>query len=250
MVRPVQSRAGEEEGGETMSKSAGVLAGLLIPAIFVAGAVAVPAMAQEKKAAQRTQKVFIDNDKVRVTDTTFKPGQVSPSIERPYRITRVLKGGTTVRTYADGTTRTVEFKTGDVFAAGPDKPYSSKNISKSDIVLYSVNLKKAKGMATMSKPQATPPDPKKATVNVRLENSAVRVYEARIPAGAEGANIPRPYRIARALQGATIQRTYADGKTETTVWKTGEVKELGPDRQFKPKNIGKTDFLLYVVDIK
>jgi quercetin dioxygenase-like cupin family protein len=234
-----------------MSKSAGALAGLLIPAIFVATAVAVPAMAQEKKAAQRTQKAFVDNDKVRVTDTTFKPGQVSPSIERPYRITRVLKGGTTVRTYADGTTRTVEFKTGDVFAAGPDKPYSSKNTGKSDIVLYSVNLKKAKGAPTPDKkPQATPPDPKKATVNVLLENSAVRVYEARIPAGAEGANIPRPYRIARALQGATIQRTYADGKTETTVWKRGQVKELGPDRQFKPKNIGKTDFHLYVVEIK
>ena len=234
-----------------MSKSAGALAGLLIPAIFVATAVAVPAMAQEKKAAQRTQKAFVDNDKVRVTDTTFKPGQVSPSIERPYRITRVLKGGTTVRTYADGTTRTVEFKTGDVFAAGPDKPYSAKNTGKSDIVLYSVNLKKVKGAPTPDKkPQATPPDPKKATVNVLLENSAVRVYEARIPVGAEGVNVPRPYRISRALQGATIQRTYADGKTETTVWKTGQVKELGPDRQFKPKNIGKTDIHLYVVEIK
>ncbi len=157
-----------------------------------------------------------------------------------------------MRTYADGTTRTVEFKTGDVFAAGPDKPYSAKNTGKSDIVLYSVNLKKAKGATTPDKkPQATPPDPKKATVNVLLENNVVRVYEARIPAGAEGANIPPPpYRIARALQGATIQRTYADGKTETTVWKTGDVKELGPDRQFKPKNIGKTNFHLYVVEVK
>ena len=233
-----------------MSKSAGVLAGLLIPAVFVAGAVAVPAMAQEKKAAQRTQKVFIDNDKVRVTETTFKPGEVSPSIERPYRITRVLKGGTTVRTYADGTTRTVEFKTGDVFAAGPDKPYSSKSTSKSDIVLYSVNLKKAKGTTEDKRPQATPRDPKKATVNVLLENNAVRVYEASIPAGAEAANIPRPYRIGRALQGATIQRIYADGKTEAVQWKTGEVKALGPDRQYKPKNVGKTDFLVYVVEIK
>ncbi|TMI16542.1 MAG: hypothetical protein E6H38_06170 [Betaproteobacteria bacterium] len=211
-----------------MSKSAGVLAGLLIPAIFAAGAVAVPAMAQEKKAAQRTQKVFIDNDKVRVTETTFKPGEVSPSIERPYRITRVIKGGKTVRTYADGKTVEREFKTGEVFAAGPDKPYSAKSISKTDIVLYSVNLKKAKGMQD-NKPQATPRDPKKATVT---------------------ANIPRPYRIGRALQGATIQRIYADGKTETVQWKAGEVKALGPDRQYKPKNIGKTDFLIYVVEIK
>ncbi len=211
-----------------MSKSAAVLAGLLIPAIFAAGAVAVPAMAQEKKAAQRTQKVFIDNDKVRVTETTFKPGEVSPSIERPYRITRVIKGGKTVRTYADGKTVEREFKTGEVFAAGPDKPYSAKSISKTDIVLYSVNLKKAKGTTQDKRPQATPRDPKKATVNVRLENDAVRVYE----------------------EGATIQRIYADGKTETVQWKAGEVKALGPDRQYKPKNIGKTDFFIYVVEIK
>ena len=213
---------------------------------------ASPALAQDKgKAPQRTQKVFIDNDKVRVTETTFKPGEVSPSIERPYRITRVIKGGKTVRTYADGKTVEREFKTGEVFAAGPDKPYSAKNIGKTDIVLYSVNLKKAKGVTTPDKkPQATPPDPKKATVNVRLENDAVRVYEASIPVGAEAANVPRPYRIGRALQGATMQRIYADGKTETLEWKAGDVKALGPDRQYKPKNIGKTDFLIYVVEIK
>src|SRR5438046_8616696 len=127
-----------------MRKSAAVRAGLLNPSIFAARAVAVPAMAQEKKAAQRTQKVFIDNDKVRVTETTFKPGEVSPSIERPYRITRVIRGGKTVRTYADGKTVEREFKTGEVFAAGPDKPYSAKSISKTDIVLRSEERREGK----------------------------------------------------------------------------------------------------------
>ena len=47
-----------------------------------------------------------------------------------------------------------------------------------------------------------------------------------------------------------MQRIYADGKTETVQWKAGEVKALGPDRQYKPKNIGKTDFFIYVVEIK
>src|SRR5438876_2934 len=124
-----------------MSKSAGVLAGLLIPAIFAAGAVAAPAMAQEKKAAQRTQKVFIDNDKVRVTETTFKPGEVSPSIERPYRITRVIKGGKTVRTYADGKTEGVQWKTGEVKALGRDRQYKPKNVGKTDFLVYVVEIK-------------------------------------------------------------------------------------------------------------
>src|SRR5881628_851012 len=70
------------------------------------------------------------------------------------------------------------------------------------------------------------PDAPKASLKVLLENDKVRVYEARIPAGAEAANIARPYRIGRALTAATMQRVYADGRKETVQWKAGEVKEL------------------------
>ena len=83
-----------------------------------------------------------------------------------------------------------------------------------------------------------------------LENDKVQVYEAHIPVGAEGGNIARPYRIGRALTNATMQRIYADGKKETVQWKAGEVRELGPDPQFIPRNIGKTDFRIYVVEPK
>ena len=87
----------------------------------------------------------------------------------------------------------------------------------------------------------------KAILTVLLENDKVRVYEALIPAGAEAANIARPYRIGRALTNGTIERIYADGRKVTAKWKAGEVKELGPDTQYIPRNIGKTDFRIYVV---
>ena len=90
----------------------------------------------------------------------------------------------------------------------------------------------------------------KATLKVLLENDKVRVYEAYIPAGGEAANIARPYRIGRALTSATIERNYADGRKETVKWKAGEVKALGPDTQYIPRNIGKTDFRIYVVEPK
>ena len=93
-------------------------------------------------------------------------------------------------------------------------------------------------------------DAPKATLKVLLENNKVRVYEAYIPAGGEAANIARPYRIGRALTSATIQRVFPDGKTETVQWKAGEVKELGPHTQYIPRNIGKTDFRIYVVEPK
>jgi hypothetical protein len=126
-----------------MSKSATVLAGALLCALA-----AGPAVAQEKKAAakasERQQKVLIDNSKVRVTETTFKPGEVSPSIERPYRITRVIQGGESLRTYPDGKTQKWVWKTGAVSEAGPDKPYASKNVGKTNIVLFTVTPKQAK----------------------------------------------------------------------------------------------------------
>src|SRR6266478_2411829 len=62
---------GRSKGGSTMSKFARVLAGLLVPAFFVAGVVATPAMAQEKgkdakaasaKKGEPIQKVFLEND--------------------------------------------------------------------------------------------------------------------------------------------------------------------------------------------
>src|SRR6266571_2846678 len=146
---PTCPSTGGPGGDRIMNKLSSVCARLLVPAFIVAGIIAAPAMAQEKKAGksagnERVQKALIDNGKVRVTETTFKPGQVSPSIERPYRITRVLSGGETLRTHADGKTEKRVFKTGEVFEAGPDKAYSTKNVGKTNIVLYTVTPKQAK----------------------------------------------------------------------------------------------------------
>jgi len=118
----------------------------------------------------------------------------------------------------------VEFKTGDVFAAGPDKPLSSKNTGKSDYRPYSVNLKKVKARRRPRARSRKRPRqiPRKPSLNVLLENDAVRVYEVRVPAGAEAANVARPYRIGRALQGADNAAHLCRRQTENTVWKTGD----------------------------
>ena len=89
-----------------------------------------------------------------------------------------------------------------------------------------------------------------ATIKVLTENDKVRVYEARFKPGDESQNIVRPFRVARALKGGTLQRTYADGKTEKRAWKTGEVRIEGPDPAFKGKNVGKSEVVLYVVQPK
>jgi hypothetical protein len=87
----------------------------------------------------------------------------------------------------------------------------------------------------------------KAETKVLLENDKVRVYESYLKPGAEGESVERPFRVIRALTDGTIQRIYPDGKTQTLQWKAGEVRAMGPDKAYKPKNIGKSDFAVYVV---
>ena len=120
------------------------LAGLLISAFFLAGALVQPAVAQEKKADKgpvRAQKILVDNDRVRVVESVWKPVEVNPLIPRGYRVTRILKGSTTiVRTHADGKTETIEWKEGGVYVSPADNA-SSKNVGKSEVVSYTVTLK-------------------------------------------------------------------------------------------------------------
>ena len=130
---------------------------VLVPAFVLAGVAANPAMAQDKaknaKAAPAAKaekgkpviKVLHEDDRVRVTETTTKPGEMGDSVVRGKRVVRYLQGGTQERNYADGKKEKVERKTGEVFVAGPDtQKYSIKNIGKTTIVTYVVNIKEAK----------------------------------------------------------------------------------------------------------
>jgi hypothetical protein len=142
-----------------MKKLSRLFVGLLVPAFVFAGLAASPAIAQDKakdtKAApaakaekgKATVVDYVDNDKVRVFQITFKPGDggIIGTTLRPNRVIRAIKGGTLTRTYADGTTDKVEFKTGEVrYIEADSKPFALKNAGKSEIVLYAVYLKEPK----------------------------------------------------------------------------------------------------------
>jgi hypothetical protein len=118
--------------------------GVLVSALMLASVTANPAIAQEKgKAAksEATVKVLLENDKVRVTEATWKPGDETPSRALGVRVTRALKGGTLTRIYPDGKTEKSTYKVGEVkfFEATPQA--SLKNTGKKEIVLYTVFVK-------------------------------------------------------------------------------------------------------------
>lgn len=138
-----------------MKKPNGFLLSILIPAFGLAMAAAAPVFAQDKakemkpaaekpKKGQPVTKVLIDNERIRVVETSLKPGDESASVARPYRIVRVLKGGSLQRTYDDGKVEKFERKAGFVREAGPDAPYKLKNVGKTEVVFYVVSPKQAK----------------------------------------------------------------------------------------------------------
>jgi len=133
-----------------MNNTRRALAALFIPA-FIAAAATLPVAAQDKKADKaaakpaekapvRAQKILVDNDRVRVTESVFKPGEVNPQQKRGYRVTRVLKGTTTVERTIDGKTERLEYKEGNVYVV-PAGISSTKNVGKSEVTIYTVVLK-------------------------------------------------------------------------------------------------------------
>jgi hypothetical protein len=91
----------------------------------------------------------------------------------------------------------------------------------------------------------------KAAIKVLTENDKVRAFETTFAPGAENTAVPTPAtRVVRALSGGTLERTYADGKKERVVYKTGEVRINNPSPGYTVKNVGKTEVKLYVVQLK
>ena len=128
-----------------MKQFARSIMGLLVAIFMLAGVIANPAMAQDKAKAKSSDlpslsKVILENDKVRVIESTFKPGDVSPSRVRNPRVSYVVKGGTLERTYPDGKKTKVERKTGTAEWNERDT-YSVKNIGKTTVVLIGTEVK-------------------------------------------------------------------------------------------------------------
>ena len=106
-----------------------------------------PTLAQDKKmekggAAKATMKVLAENAKVRAYEVTFAPGAENTTVPASStRVVRALAGGTLERTYADGKKEKVTYKTGQVRINEASPAFTTKNIGKSEIKLYVVQVK-------------------------------------------------------------------------------------------------------------
>jgi hypothetical protein len=126
-----------------MHKIFSILVAFVVPILLVMGSFSNPAVAQQSATKAGTAPtVLLENDKVRVYEITYKPGAVSTGVPTTaYRVVRAITGGTLLRTYADGKTETVVWKDGQVGTIEASEAYTSKNIGKTEIRFYVVQVK-------------------------------------------------------------------------------------------------------------
>ena len=122
----------------------------LVTATLAAAVLVLPAsitLAQDKKAADKgapkaTMKVVSENAKVRAYEVTFAPGAENTSVPASStRVVRALAGGTLERTYSDGKKEKVTYKTDEVRINEVSPAFTTKNIGKSEVKLYVVQVK-------------------------------------------------------------------------------------------------------------
>jgi len=122
----------------------------LVTATLAAAILVLPVsttLAQDKKAmdkgaAKGTMKIITENAKVRAYEVTFAPGAENTSVPASStRVVRALAGDTLERTYADGKKEKVTYKTGEVRINEVSPAFTTKNIGKSEIKLYVVQVK-------------------------------------------------------------------------------------------------------------
>lgn len=104
------------------------------------------------------------------------------------------------------------------------------------------------GFSVLSMPVSSAiADPGKAVRTILVEDDKFQVFEIRQKPGEINTPSTSGFRVIRALSGGALLRTYADGKTERSDWKTGEVQIQGPGPQYTVTNVGDTEVVLYVV---
>lgn len=99
------------------------------------------AFAQDMAAtAEKNARVVLENDKVRVIELNMPPGSSTGMHSHGDNLVVFLSGGSAVQTMADGASRTIERKPGDVLWSDP-VTHDTKNTGKSATRTLVIELK-------------------------------------------------------------------------------------------------------------
>jgi mannose-6-phosphate isomerase-like protein (cupin superfamily) len=91
--------------------------------------------------APGTTKVVLDNERVRVRDVTFPPGETAMHTHELPHVGVVIDGGTLVFKYPDGKTETAELESGGVGFREANVTHAPVNTGKTPVRVIEVELK-------------------------------------------------------------------------------------------------------------
>ena len=117
----------------------GFLAGIALSFILL-----VPCRAQDiVKVAPQHSRILLENDDVRVVQTTLAPGETDPVHTHPSGWYYVVQPGSMKVTLADGKVSTWNSQAGEGGWLTTRSPHSDENVGKSTIVWVLVEIKSA-----------------------------------------------------------------------------------------------------------
>ena len=116
-----------------------VLIGVMLAAAPLAGAAQDLAVTAGKDA-----KVVIDNDKVRVIELQMAPGASTGMHSHGDNVVVFLTGGSATQTMADGSTKQMQRKAGEVLWSDP-VTHDTKNTGKTTVKTLIIELKEPAG---------------------------------------------------------------------------------------------------------
>jgi quercetin dioxygenase-like cupin family protein len=182
-----------------------------------------PLVAQDPvKVAPDNYKTLLENDHVRVLEVRAKPGEKVALHSHPDHAAYVLSAGKMKLTGADGTSKDVDNKLGDVKWIKAEA-HSGENVGTTEFRGIVVELRDPApkpGQATHGVPAAEDPAKLSAdTTKVLFENERIRITEATLKAGGKMPVHSHPPHVLYVVSGGgKIKATAPDGKvTETEV---------------------------------
>ena len=194
-------------------------------------------------------KLLFENDRVRVLESTLKPGAKENTHSHPRYVTYVIAAGT-VRNHRDGTTSDYTYKIGEVLYRDP-LTHWSENIGRTAnrVIMFELKDGNPSGPPFQNPPDQDPVKLSPQYYNVPVDNEFVRVLEYRLKPGQKEPMHSHPCGVVYYLTGAKFKVTSADGKITESESKAGEIIWRGPTRHAS-ENIGKTEARAIAIEIK
>jgi quercetin dioxygenase-like cupin family protein len=221
---------------------------LLLSAVL--GLATAAAYAQDPvKVAPKQCTVAFENDYVRVLRWTEAPGDKTPMHEHPAFVSVSLTAGKTRFTLPDGKTRESSTAAGQATWSDPEK-HASENLSRTPGDLIQVELKKKPGpemTAIAASADSVTQDPKH--YKVEFQNDRVRVLRIHYGPNEKSVMHAHPASVAVFLTDGQSKFTFPDGKTDTPVFKAGQV-QWSEKGLHLPENTGNKPFELILVELR